>query len=330
MLRPVKTLTSYLAAIAILLIAPPAVMAQKAKPARVGFLLAGSPAAHEPFVQSLRKGLRDLGYVEGRTIVIEPRFAMGKRALLPELAADLVRLKSDVIVVTGATAARIVRKANPTIPIVVAVAGDLVASGIVASLARPGGNTTGMTGLSGELSAKKLQLLKEMIPGMLRVAVLHNGLYRSNRAHVQRITAAGRTMGVTVQGVSVEAPGAFEGAFAAMVKQRSDALIVIVNRLTSTRRKHVVALASKWKLPAMCWQPSLARLGCLMSYGADRLDMVRRSATQVHRILQGTKPGDLPVEQPSKFDLVINLKTAKSLGITVPRHLLLRADEVIE
>ena len=314
-------------AFAFLCFSPLVAAAQTAEPARVGYLLAGSPSAHGPYVESLRAGLRDLGHVEGRTIVIEPRFAMGKRALLVKLAEELVRLRPGVIVVTGSGLARITRKASPTVPIVVSVTGDLVGSGIVASLARPGGNITGQTALSRELSAKKLQLLKEAIPEMARVAVLHNAGARSRKS-VQRIRDAGREMGVTILPVSASTPEELESAFAAAA--RADALIVIVSRLASTRRKMVVELAVKWKLPTMCWQPSLARLGCLMSYGADRIDMVRRSATQVHKILNGANAGELPVERPAKFDFAVNLKTANALGIKVPPSILLRADEVIE
>ncbi len=308
----------------------PAAAQQAAKFHRVAFLLAGSPAAHGPYVGALKEGLRELGPVEGISVVVEPHFAMGKRAIMRRLAADLVRSKPAVIVVTGAGLARIVRKADPTIPIVVAVTGDLVGSGVVRSLARPGGYTTGMTALSKELSAKKLQLLKETIPDLSRVVVLHNGSSRLNRAALARITAAGRTLGTKVLAVSAGTPSELEKAFPVIAEMRADALIMLVSMLMSTQRIRVTELAVKWKLPSMCWQRSLARLGCLMSYGADRLDMIRRSASHVHRILKGAKPGDLPVEQPSKFDFVINLKTAKALGITVPRHLLLRADEVIE
>lgn len=327
----IKVRTIRLSAIAaVLLILPLTVQAQDAKPARVGFLMTGSPATYGAYLQSLREGLRDLGYVEGRAIVIEPRFAMGKRARLPELARELVELKSAVIVVTGAGAAKVTRKASATVPIVVAVAGNLVASRIVASLARPGGNTTGMTALSGELGAKQLQLLKESIPGMRGVAVLYNSAFPANRAAAKQITAAGHALGVKIQALSVKAPGELEGAFAAMVKARADALIVIVNRMMSAQRKRIVGMIGSLKLPAMCWQSELVRLGCLMSYGANRADLVRRSATHVARILRGAKPADLPVEQPTKFDLALNLKTAKALGITFPRSILLRATEVIE
>jgi putative ABC transport system substrate-binding protein len=175
-----------------------------------------------------------------------------------------------------------------------------------------------------------LQLLKETIPLLSRVAVLHNGAFPTNRAAARRIVAAGSTMGVTVQVVSVKTPGELEGAFAAMAEARADAFIVTVNRMMSAQRKRIVALAAKLKLPAMCWQKELTRIGCLMSYGAERIDMVRRSASHVHKILRGAKPGDIPVEQPTKFEFVVNLRTAKALGIKVPRSILLRATEVIE
>lgn len=324
------SLWSRIVILAAMMLNPIAGAAQTSDPARVGFLMSGPPSSHAPFLEALREGLRTLGYVEGRTIILEPRFAMGNRALLPKLARELIGMRPDVIVVTGSTAAKMTRKESPTVPIVVAITGDLVGSGLVASLARPGGRTTGMTGITEDLSAKKLQLLKETVPRLSRVAVLHDHSNNFNRAALQRIVGASGPMGVTVRGVSIEAPRAFEGALADITKDRPDALIVLVNRYTSVRRKEIVAFVVKRKLPTMCWAPALARLGCLMSYGADRLDMVRRSASHVHRILNGADPGELPVEQPTKFELAVNLRTAKTLGIEIPPSILLRATMVIE
>ena len=313
----------------LLLLAPLTALAQQAgKVPRVGVIMTGAPKTHAPVVKWLRQGLLELGYVEGRNIILEPRYAMRKRSRLPKLAKELLGLKVDVIVVTGATAARVTRKASPSIPIVVASAGDLVGSGIVASLARPGGNTTGNTGYSGQLAGKQLQLLKEALPPLKRVAVLYSTATR--RYIFERYKAAGRVLDIEIQEFGVADQKAFNGAFAAMAKARADALILIVSRLTSVNRRDLIKLAAKGKLPTMCWRPSMARAGCLMSYGADRNEMYRRAATFVHKILKGAKPADLPVQQPTKFDFVINLETAKALSITFPRTILLRADKVIE
>ncbi len=318
---------------AALLAAPFATLAQEAgKVPRVGVLITGRPTPPPALLKWLRQGLRELGYVEGRNIIIEPRFSMRKRSRLPKLARELLKLKVDVIVVTGARAAKVTRKASSSIPIVVAAAGNLVGSGVVASLARPGGNTTGNTAYSGQLGAKQLQLLKETIPGLARVAVLYSNSTGSKgiMISVGRVKAAGPVLGVEIQDFGVLDSDAFEGAFAGMAKARADALILIVSRLTSGYKRELIKLAAKRKLPTMCWRPSMARAGCLMSYGADRNAMFHRTATFVHKILKGAKPGDLPVEQPTKFGLVVNLKVAKTLGITVPPAILLRADEVIE
>ena len=309
------------------------VAAQMGKVPRVGVIMTGTPKTHAPVVKWLRQGLRELGYVEGRNIILEPRYSMGKGARLPKLAKELLQKKVDVIVVTGARAAKETRKASPSIPIVVAAAGNLVGSGVVASLAKPGGNTTGNTGFSAQLAPKQVQLLQEAIPGLARVGVFYNlgkSGGKGTKISVDRVKAAGPVLGVEVQDFGVRDQGGFEGAFAAMDKARTDALILIVSRLTSGYRHELIKLAAKWKIPTMCWRPSLARAGCFMSYGADRSAMYHRAATFVHKILKGARPGDLPVQQPTKFGLVINLKTARTLGITFPRSILLRADKVIE
>jgi putative ABC transport system substrate-binding protein len=328
-----KIINILVIAFAVLLFAPFTTVAQDvAKVPRVGVIMTGGPKTHAAVVKELRQGLRELGYVEGRNIILEPRFAMGKRARLPKLAEELLQLKVDVIVVTGARAAKMTRKASPSIPIVVASAGDLVGSGVVASLARPGGNTTGNTAYSMALGGKQLELLKEAIPRIARVAVLYSAVpgNKTSVFFLKSVEVAGRALDVEIQGVGVRDAGEFEGAFAAMAKARADALILTVTRLTSVYRKELIKLAAKSKLPAMGWRPSMARAGCLLSYGANRKVMYRRAATFVHKILEGAKPADLPVEQPTKFDLVINLKTAKALGITLPPSILFQAAEVIK
>lgn len=325
----IKKFTILAITFAILAVAQPANAQQAGKVYRIGLIMTGMPKDHGNLLKFLRQGLKELGYVEGQNIIFEPRFDMRDRKRLRKLAEELLGLKVDVIVVTGSGAARAARKASPSVPIVVAVAGNLVGSGIVASLARPGGNTTGNTAYSGQLGGKQLQLLKDGIPRLKRVAVLYRRP-RPSGVSFDRMKAAGLVLGVEVQEFGVRDKGEFKGAFAAMAKSRADALILIVSRLISVHRKELIKLAARQKLPTMCWRPSMARNGCFMSYGADRNAMYRRAATFVHKILQGAKPGDLPVEQPSKFGLAINLKTAKALGITVPQSLLLRADEVIE
>ncbi len=315
-------------AFAIVAFAQPALAQQGGKVYRVGVLMTGAPKTHAPLVKWLRDGLRELGYVEGRNIILEPRFAMRKRSRLLVLAKELVGLKVDVIVVTGTRAAKETRKASPSIPIVVASAGDLVGSGVVASLARPGGNTTGNTSYSEALGGKQLQFLKETIPHLGRVAILYGS--KKSVAWFKQVKVDGRASGVEIQEIRVRDEGDFDSAFAAMAKARADALILVVSRLTSGYRRELIKLAAKWKLPTMCWRPSMARAGCLMSYGADRNAMYRRVAVFVDKILKGAKPADLPVQRPTKFNLVINLKTAKALGITIPRTILLRADKVIQ
>ncbi len=326
-----KTLATTFAVSVFLALAPLATVAQEAsKMARVGVLITGKPTPTPPILKWLRKGLSDLGYEEGRNIVLEPRYTMRKRKRLKKLAKELVKLKVDVIVVTGARAAKMARKASSSIPIVVGSAGNLVGSGLVASLARPGGNITGNTAFSGELGAKQLQLLKEAIPGLARVAVLYSTATKNTTATFKQAKAAGPAMGLEIQNFGLGNESEFEGAFAAMTKARTGALIFVVSRLTSGYRKELIKLAAKRKIPTMCWRPSMARSGCFMSYGADRDAMYKHTATFVDKILKGAKPADLPVAQPTKFDLSVNLKTAKALGVTVPPTILLQANKVIK
>ncbi len=319
---------------AVLLAAPLAAEAQQAaKVARIGYLstnLAANPHLHEAFLQ----GLRDLGYVEGRNVVIEYRDAEGKPERLPALAAELVALKVDVIVVAEAHhAALAAKQATRTIPIVFAAAADPVESGLVTSLARPGGNVTGLSIVAPELVGKCLELLKQAVPGVSRVAVLWEpGAVgeRTEKDMLKEADVAARALGVRLQFVEVRGPADFDRAFSDMTRARAGALTVLPSNMFVNERRRLVDLAAKNRLPAVYpWRESVDA-GGLMAYGPNLADLFRRAATYVDKILKGAKPADLPVEQPTKFELVINLKTAKALGLTIPPSLLQRADEVIQ
>ncbi len=305
---------------------------QAAKVARIGYLAvdrAASPHMTEAFLQ----GLRDLGYVEGRNVVIEYRDAEGKLERLPALAAELVGLKVDVIVAGGTPQALAAKQATRTVPIVFAAAGDPVTSRLVTSLARPGGNVTGLSALAPELVGKCLEHLKQAVPGVSRVAVLWQpGAYpeRTEKDMLKGADVAARALGVRPQFVEARGPADFDRAFSDMTTARAGALTVLPSTMFIIERRRLVDLAAKTRLPAVYAYREFVGAGGLMAYGADLADMFRRAATYVDRILKGTKPGDLPVEQPTKFELVINLKTAKALGLTIPQSVLLRADEVIQ
>ena len=295
---------------------------------RIGVLVSGSPTTHKFMADAFRQNLRALGYVEGQSVSLEYRWAEGKLDRLPDLAAELVRLEVDVMVVGGTPAVSAAKQATSAIPIVVWGAGDLVGAGLVASLARPGGNVTGTHDLSPELSGKRLQLLKETVPKLARVAVLRS---RPESALPLRETeAAARTLGVQLQLLEVRTPDEFQGAYAAMIRERANALVIVMSGFTLFHRRQLLDLAVKSRLPMVCEASEFAPDGCLIAYGPDRLDAIRQAAGFVDRILKGAKPGDLPIDQPRKFHLVINLKTAKALGLTIPPSLLLRADYVIE
>jgi putative tryptophan/tyrosine transport system substrate-binding protein len=283
-------------------------------------------------VEAFRQGLRERGYAEGQNIVIEYRSAEGKIDRLSGLAIELVRLQVDLIVAGNTPFARAAQQATTTIPIVAGVMGDPVGDGLVTSLSRPGGNITGLTFLGPELVPKRLGLLKEALPKVSRVAALwHPGAFseRTSRDMVKETEAAGRTLGVQLQLVGVRGPDEFDRTFSAMTRERAEALIVFPSAMLFNERKRIVSLATKQRLPSMFAAREFVELGGLMSYGASITDLIRRSATYVDKILKGAKPADLPVEQPTKFELVINLKTAKTLGLTIPPSLLQRADEVI-
>jgi putative ABC transport system substrate-binding protein len=318
--------------------APLAAEAQQAgKVPRIGYLstnLAASPHLRDAFLQ----GLRDLGYVEGRNVVIEYRDAEGKLERLPALAAELVALKVDVILAEGGTLeARVAKQATRTIPIVFAAAGDPVGSGLVTSLARPGGNVTGLSTLGPELVGKRLELLKQALPGVDRVAVLWRPGALGERTDKDMLTGAdvaARALGVRLQ--FVEARGGpedfdrFDRAFSDMTRAHAGALTVLPANMFLREHRRLVDLAAKNRLPAVYTSREFVDAGGLMSYGASQPDLFRRAATYVDKILKGAKPGDLPVEQPTKFELVINLKTAKALGLTIPQSVLAHADEVIQ
>ena len=303
---------------------------QTKKIPRIGFLGGGSASTHKILLDAIRQGLRELEYIEGQNIVIEYRYAEGKAERFADLAAELVRLRLDVIVTVGTQATLAVKQASSTIPIVVAGAGDLVGAGLVASLARPGGNVTGSTNIDPDLSAKRLELLKESFPELSRVAVLYRGGSGGDAEELKETQAAARTLKIQVQPLAVKDPSQFSDTYAAMKKERAAALIIFHGSLTNFHRTQLVELAAKNRLPTMCGQPAWSDAGCLISYGHDRSHQWRRVAVFVDKILKGAKPADLPVEQPTKFELVINLKTAKQIGLTIPQAMLYRADKVIK
>jgi putative ABC transport system substrate-binding protein len=305
--------------------APLAAVAQPAeKVPRIGLL------DYSPVWEPFRQALRDLGYVEGQNIAIEYRPTEGRQELLREHAAELVRLKVDVIVAAGTPPTQAAMQATTTIPIVMVSTGDPLRTGLVASLARPGGNVTGNTILGAELSGKRLQLLKEMLPNVSRVAFLWNPANASLISHFNEIQAAARALGLTLQSVEVRDPKEFESAFLKMMRDRPDALIMTADTMHRLHLERIVDFAANRRLPAMYQLKAYVEAGGLISYGASQSDLFRRAAVYVDKILKGAKPGELPVEQPTKFQLVINLKTAKSLGLTIPPAVLARADEVIQ
>jgi ABC-type uncharacterized transport system substrate-binding protein len=272
--------------------------------------------------------MRDLGYIEGRNLVIEFRSAEGKSERLPELLTDLVRLKVDVIVTGGTAAALAAKQVTSTIPVVIGAMGDPVASGVVASLAHPGGNITGLSlAMSEGLVAKHLEIVKQLVPNASRVAVLW---HPSMRTQVKDMERAAKTLSVHLQSMEIQQPGQIDGAFTSITAQRVAAIVVVGDPFTFTHREQIVNLAAKHRLPAIYGFRAFVDDGGLVAYAADLYDLWRRAATYVDKILRGAKPADLPVEQPTKFDLVINLKTAKALGLTISQSLLLRADQVIE
>ena len=302
---------------------------QPMKVPRIGWLSSSLPASTSDNREAFRKGLMTLGYIEGKNIEILYRFAEGKSESLPALAEELLRAKVAAIVTTGTAATKTAKQATIEIPIVVGSAGDLVGEGIVASLARPGGNITGLTAISPDLSGKRLEILKESVPNAIRFAVIwHRNA--NDEKEVKATEVAAQTMGLRLLSLPVQLPDEFQNVHEAIKKERAAAVIFIQGPFLSTYRKQLLEQVAKNRLPSICDPPTWTEDGCLMSYGPDRRDLYRRAATYVDKILKGAKPGDLPVEQPKKFEFVINLKTAKQIGLTIPQRVLLKADKVIK
>jgi putative ABC transport system substrate-binding protein len=321
--------------LSILLVAVPLALAviaeaqQAKKMPRIGFLIGTSPSAVSDRTEAFRQGLRELGYVEGKNIVIEWRHAEAKLDRLPVLAAELVRLKVDAIVTAGPPGTRAAKEATVTIPIIMGFDNDPVGNGFVASLARPGGNITGLATLAPEISGKQLELLNEIVPRLSRVAVLGNSTVPGNAQSLRETELAAGAFGVKLQYLDVRGPKDIETAFREASKGRADAVLVLASPVLTFQRTQVVDFAVKSRLPAIYPQKEYVEDGGLMTYGVSFVDLYRRAATYVDKILKGAKPADLPVEQPTKFELVINLKTAKQIGVTIPPNVLARADKVI-
>jgi putative ABC transport system substrate-binding protein len=324
---------SILVAVVLLALGITAEAQQPKKVPRIGYLLSGDPASESTRFAGIRLAVRERGYIEGQNIVIEYRYTEGKLARLPELAAELVGLKVDIIVVTGGGRwIEAAKNATKTIPIVMAGAGsDPVETGLVESLARPCGNVTGLTLISGDLGGKRLELLKEAAPKIARVAVLYDPTIPSYVIEVKEVLpVAARALGLNLQPWEARDADGFEKVFAALNKQRADGLYVHPGRVGRDNQKRIVGFALKSRLPSVYNNSEFVDAGGLMSYGADLAESYRRVAYYVDRILKGAKPADLPVEQPTKFELVINLKTAKQIGVTIPQSMLYRADKVIK
>jgi putative ABC transport system substrate-binding protein len=299
---------------------------------RVGFLLPGGPRTTAVLgqLEAFRQGLKEYGWFEGQNISIEYRYAEGREDALPRIAAELVQLPLDVLVAEGTAASRVAKTATQTIPIVMATSTDPVGNGLVASLHRPGGNVTGLSLQTDELAGKRLELLTEIVPGLARVAVLSNPLNPSIAASVEQTKAAAQSLGIEIHVLEVPGPDQFESAFAAVTRARAGALIVLPDAALYGQHPRIVTFAAASHLPALFPEKEVAEAGGLIAYGPSIPASLRRAAAYVDKILRGAKPGDLPVEQPTKFELVVNLQTARAIGVTIPTSILLRADEVIE
>jgi ABC-type uncharacterized transport system substrate-binding protein len=300
------------------------------KVARVGFMGNSTAVLEANLVGPFRDGLRELGYQEGRNILIEYRWAEGNYERFPALVAELLALPVDVIVTAGTPATLAVKKATSTVPLVMIAVGDPVGIGIVSSLARPGANITGLSSIAPDLEGKRLELLREVIPKLSRVALFLNPLNEFHTVSVRQAFAAAQALGIKLQALEVRTSEEVAGAFAAIVREKPDALLILADRVFLHNRKRMMDFATEHSLPSVNAYRELVEAGGLMSYGPSYEDMHRRAADYVDKILKGVKPGDLPVEQPTKFTLMLNLKSAKTFGIEVPPTLLARADEVIE
>ena len=301
---------------------------QTKKVPRIGYLDTGSRSS--AVVEAFQQGLRDLGYIEGQNITIEYRSTTGMAERLPNLAAELVQLKIDIIVVSGSPSTQAAKNATKRIPIVMTSVTDPVGIGLVASLAHPGGNVTGLSNVGSDLGGNQLELLKEAFPKVSRVAVLWDSASRGNALWLGEMRVAAQALRITLQPLEVHDPNDFEPAFSAIEKEHASALSALRNAVTNNYRPRIVDFVAKSKLPAMYPDREFVEVGGLMSYGPNFADLFRRAATYVDKILKGAKPSDLPVEQPTKFELVINLKTAKQIGLTIPQSVLFRADKVIK
>ncbi len=324
-----KKIDSCLLATILLATAPLGAAQQATKIHRIGNLIASSPSDNPHRYEAFRQRLRELGYVEGKNLVMERRSADGKFDRLPSLAAELVRLNVGVIVTTGGISTRAAKEATSTIPIVMAQDNDPVANGFVASLARPGGNITGLATLAPELSGKRLELLKETVPKLSRVAVFGTSANPGNAQSLKEIEIAAKAFKVQLQYLDVLEPKDIETAFRAAGKGRAEAVIVLVSSVLNSHRTQVVELAVKNRLPVIYPFAEFVDAGGLMTYGVSFTDLYRRAADFVDKILKGTKPADIPVEQPMRFEFIINLKAAKQIGLTIPPNVLVRADKVI-
>jgi putative ABC transport system substrate-binding protein len=307
----------------------PAKAQQPKKVARIGYLIAGTPSSQKPYIEAFREGLRDLGYIESQNTVIEYRYTQDNLERYLALSAELVSMKLDVIVTGGATATRSAKKATDTIPIVMAQDPDPVGNGFVASLARPGGNITGLSSLVAELAGKRLDLLREAVPRLSRVAVLGTSTNPANAQQLKETELAATPIGIRLQFLDVLDTKDIETGFQAATKWRADAVLVLGGPLFIPQRTKIAVLAIKSRLPAMYTRSEFVEDGGLMTYGASIPDLHRRAATYVDKILKGARPADLPVEQPTKFEFIVNLKAAKQIGVTIPPNLLARADRVI-
>jgi putative ABC transport system substrate-binding protein len=319
----------WLLATAFLATVPLAQSQQSMKIPRIGHLSAVSPSSISDRIKAFRQGLRDLGYVEGKNILIEYRYAEGKLDRLRDLAAELVRLKVDIIVTGGSQTTHPAKDATATIPIVMSQDPDPVGNGFVASLARPGGNITGLSSLIADLSGKRLELIKEILPKLSRVAVLETSTNTGNARQLKETELAAGALGIKLQRLDVLGPNDIEAAFRAASKGRADAVLVLNGPVVSSHRKQLADLAVKSRLPVTYPQSEFVEDGGLMSYGVSFTDLFRRAATYVDKILKGRTPADLPVEQPIKFEFIVNLKAAKQIGLTIPPNVLVRADRVI-
>ena len=320
--------TVLILAIGILLVPLWADAQQPKKMPRVGLLVYGDPPPAPSPEATLIQGLRELGWVDGQIVILVPRYAEGRPERLPDLARELVGSRVDVIVTIGTDVAKVVKRVGGAIPIVASMSEDPVEIGLAASLSRPGGNVTGVTFISSELAAKRLQLLKEVVPRASRVAVLWDPTHVD--LEFRELEAAGRALGIRLQPVEARVQEELDGAFRAVAGGGADALIVVPGRMMNLHTKRITAFALERRLPAVSMWRAFAEAGGLLTYGPDIRAMIQRSATHVDRILKGARPEDLPIERPTHFELVVNVKTAKALGLTVPKLLLLRADRVIE